>query len=131
MESPSSPSKKSCVSCGNKAMGIFRCEGCLNVFCRKHLNEHRHFLSNQLDEIVLEHDTLQHTIIENQSKQNNQHSAVKEIDRWEKDSIMKIQQLAEEARQQVKNSISSQTGNLEEKMRSFSLYMKYSLFISI
>jgi hypothetical protein len=84
-----------------------------------------------LDEIVLEHDTLQQTIVENQSKQNNQHPILKEIDQWEKNSIMKIQQLAEEARQQVKSSTSSQTGNLEEKMRSFSLYMKYSLFISI
>ncbi len=131
MASSSSSSKAPCATCGNKAAGIFRCEGCLNVFCRKHLNEHRDLLSHQLDEIVLEHDTLQQTIVENQSKQNNQHPILKEIDQWEKNSIMKIQQLAEEARQQVKSSTSSQTGNLEEKMRSFSLYMKYSLFISI
>jgi hypothetical protein len=83
----------------------------LNVFCRKHLNEHRDLLGHQLDEIVLEHDTLQQTIAENKSKQNNQHPVLKEIDQWEKNSIAKIQQLAEEARQQVRKLTSSQTGN--------------------
>ncbi len=107
----SSSSKAPCATCGNKAAGIYRCEGCLKVFCRKHLNEHRDLLGHQLDEIVLEHDTLQQTIAENKSKQNNQHPVLKEIDQWEKDSIVKIQQLAEEARQQVRKLTSSQTGN--------------------
>jgi hypothetical protein len=72
-----------------------------------------------LDEIVLEHDTLHQTIVETKGKQNNQHPLLKEIDQWEKNSIMKIQQLAEEARQQVKSSTSSQTGNLKEKIHDF------------
>ncbi len=112
MASSTSSSKAPCATCGNKAAGIFRCEGCLQVFCRKHLNEHRDLLSHQLDEIVLEHDALQQTITENKNKQNKQHPILKEIDRWEKDSIVKIQQIAEEARQQVKKLTSSQTGKL-------------------
>jgi uncharacterized Fe-S cluster-containing radical SAM superfamily protein len=112
MASSTSSSKAPCATCGNKAAGIFRCEGCLQVFCRKHINEHRDLLSHQLDEIVLEHDTLQQTITENKNKQNKQHPILKEIDRWEKDSIVKIQQTAEEARQQVKKLTSSQTGKL-------------------
>ncbi len=119
MASSSSSSKAPCATCANKAAGIFRCEGCLNVFCRKHLNEHRDLLSHQLDEIVFEHDTLQQNIVENRSKQNNQHPILKEIDQWEKNSIMKIQQLAEEARQQVKSSTNSQTGSLKEKIHDF------------
>jgi hypothetical protein len=119
MASSSSSLKAPCATCANKAAGIYRCEGCLNVFCRKHLNDHRDLLSHQLDEIVLEHDTLHQTIVETKVKQNNQHPLLKEIDQWEKNSIMKIQQLAEEARQQVKNSISSQTGNLEENVLHF------------
>jgi hypothetical protein len=106
-------SKAPCATCGNKAVGIFRCEGCLQVFCRKHLNEHRDLLSHQLDEIVLEHDTLQQTIVENKSTKNNQHPVLKQIDEWEKNSIRKIQQLAEEARQQVKELIGTQTGTLD------------------
>jgi uncharacterized Fe-S cluster-containing radical SAM superfamily protein len=108
-----SSSKAPCATCGNKGVGIFRCEGCLQVFCRKHLNEHRDLLSHQLDEIVLEHDTLQQSIVENKGTQNNEHPVLKQIDKWEKDSIRKIQQLAEEARQQVKELIGTQTGTLD------------------
>jgi len=106
----SSSSKIPCAKCANKAAGILRCEGCLQIFCRKHLNEHRDLLNHQLDEIVLEHDTLQQTIVENKGKQNKQHPVLNQIDKWEQDSIVKIQQIAEEARQQVKKLTSSQIG---------------------
>jgi uncharacterized Fe-S cluster-containing radical SAM superfamily protein len=110
MASLSSSTKTPCATCGNKSAGIFRCEGCIQVFCRKHLNEHRDLLSHQLDEIVLEHDTLQQTILENKDKQNNQHRILKQIDKWERDSMVKIQQVAEEARQQVKALTGAQKG---------------------
>lgn len=106
----SSP-KTPCATCGNKAVGILRCEGCVQVFCRKHLNEHRDALGHQLDELVLEHDTLQQKIVENNNKSNKQHPALREIDQWEKESIAKIQRLAEEARNELKKMISSQTGS--------------------
>ena len=111
----SSSSKAPCATCGNKGVGIFRCEGCLQVFCRKHLNEHRDVLSHQLDEIVLEHDTLQQTIVENKGMQDNQHPLLKQIDQWERDSIRKIQQLADEVRQQVREltgAYKSKLGNV-------------------
>jgi hypothetical protein len=106
----SSSSKAPCATCANKSAGIFRCEGCLQVFCRKHLNEHRDLLSHQLDEIIIEYDILQQAIVEDKNKQNKQHPILKEIDKWEKDSIVKIQQVAEEARQQVKKLTNSQIG---------------------
>jgi hypothetical protein len=86
----------------------------LQIFCRKHLNEHRDLLNHQLDEIVLEHDTLQQTIVENKTEKNKQHPILKQIDKWEQDSIVKIQQIAEEARQQVKNLPSSQIGKSKD-----------------
>jgi hypothetical protein len=110
MASSSSSSKTPCATCGNKGAGIFRCEGCIQVFCRKHLNEHRDLLSHQLDEIFIQHDTLQQTIHENKDKQNSQHPILKQIDKWEIDSIMRIQQMAEEIRQQVKKLTDSQKG---------------------
>jgi len=122
-------SKAPCATCGNKAVGIFRCEGCLQVFCRKHLNEHRDLLSHQLDEIVLEHDTLQQTIVENKSTKNNQHPVLKQIDEWEKNSIRKIQQLAEEARQQLKELTGTHVGKSEDVL--LLLLFIYLLIISI
>jgi len=121
MASSSSSSRAPCATCANKAAGIFRCEGCLQVFCRKHLLEHRDLLSHQMDEIVLEHDTLQQTIAENKDKPNKQHPILKEIDKWEKDSIVKIQQVAEEARQQVKKLTNSQTGKSKNVLFLLSL----------
>jgi hypothetical protein len=67
-------------------------------------------LSHQLDEIVLEHDTIQQMITEQNDQENNHHSLLDKIDKWEKDSIVKIQQTAEEVRQQVKTLIASQKG---------------------
>ena len=110
MASSSSLSKTPCAACGNKGAGIFRCEGCIQVFCRKHLSEHRDLLSHQLDEIVIQHDTLQQTIHEYNDKQNNQHPILKQIDKWEIDSIIRIQQVAEETRQKAKTLTGSQKG---------------------
>ncbi|CAF1454845.1 unnamed protein product [Rotaria sp. Silwood1] len=72
--------KPPCTVCGNKSAGIFRCERCLHVFCRKHLNEHRDVLSHQLNEIAQEHDILQQIIVENEDKQANDLPILKQID---------------------------------------------------
>jgi hypothetical protein len=108
----SSSSKSPCATCGNKTVGVFKCEGCWQTFCRKHYNEHRYFLAHQLDEIILEHDTLRQMIVEQTGKQNDHHHFIQQINKWEKDSIMKIQQTAEETRQQVEKIVIAQNGNL-------------------
>ncbi len=95
-----------CATCDNKGVGIFKCEGCSQIFCRKHVNEHRENLSHQLDEIVLEHDTLQQTIAEQNDQETNRHSLLQQIDEWEKDSIIKIQQAANETRIKIEELIS-------------------------
>jgi hypothetical protein len=106
----STSTKAPCATCGDKSVGIFKCEGCSQIFCRKHVNEHRDVLSHQLDEIVLEHDTLQQTIAEQNDQGNYRHSLFKQVDQWEKDSIMKIRQIADQARQQVEKLTSLQRG---------------------
>ncbi|CAF2784000.1 unnamed protein product [Rotaria sp. Silwood2] len=108
--------KTQCATCGNKGVGIFKCEGCSATFCRKHANEHRDMLSHQLDEIVFEHDALQQTIIDHSSQEKNQHFLIKQINQWEQDSIIKIQQVAEETRQQVELLISSHKGNASKEL---------------
>jgi uncharacterized UBP type Zn finger protein len=112
MASASSP-KVPCATCGDKGVGIFKCEGCAQAFCRKHVIEHRDKLSHQLDEIVLEYDVLQQTIVENQEKSNHSHPVIKQIDQWERNAIEKIQQTAEEARQEVHKLTGTSTGKLK------------------
>jgi hypothetical protein len=89
----------SCASCENKEMsGIFKCEGCSQTFCLKHTNEHRSLLDDQLNEIIQEHESVFY--IFNENKQ--QPSIVAEyINQWERDSISKIQQTAQDLRTQL------------------------------
>ncbi|CAF4543865.1 unnamed protein product [Rotaria socialis] len=67
---PSSSSKAPCNSNSCKSVGILKCEICSQKFCHKHVKEYRDLLSHQLDEIVLEHDTLQRIIAEQKNKMN-------------------------------------------------------------
>ncbi|CAF2974284.1 unnamed protein product [Rotaria sp. Silwood2] len=112
----SSPSKALCAPCGKNCVGIFKCEGCTQVFCRKHSVEHRDTLSHQLDNIVLEHDILQQTIVEYEDKQNHCHPLIEQINKWETDAIEKIRQTAQEAQQQVNKLISTQTEIVSKKL---------------
>jgi len=85
--------KKQCATC-SKSGGIMICDGCQQPFCGKHSVEHRQELTNQLDGIMQEHDLLQQEL--GQSSIDN--SLLKQINKWEKESITKIQVSAEAAR---------------------------------
>jgi DNA anti-recombination protein RmuC len=89
--------KVRCMTC-DKGIGQFKCEGCSQIFCIKHVIEHRQTLNQQLDEIFLEHDALQQATNENKSQYK---SLMTSIEQWEQKSINKIRQMAKEARQKV------------------------------
>ncbi|CAF0999097.1 unnamed protein product [Rotaria sordida] len=112
----SSSSKKSCPADGCNSVGILKCEGCSQIFCQKHVDEHRDFLNYQLDEIALQHDTLQQMITEQKNKDKNYHPLLKQIDKWEQDSITKIQQTAKEARQQTEILFGSQKEMISKEL---------------
>ena len=88
--------KKRCIKCdGEKSGGgLFTCDGCQQMFCRRHVNEHREGLSLQLEHAIQEHDLIQ--------QESNQfaldQSVLEEINSWEKKSIEKIQRTADVAR---------------------------------
>jgi hypothetical protein len=100
----SSSLKVVCITCEKNA-GIFKCEGCSQVFCTKHATEHRQTLNHQLDQVVLEHDTLKQVFIEHK----NQHDPLlAQIDQWEKESIDKIRQTADDARKKTGKTSSAE-----------------------
>ena len=101
--------KTFCTTCGNKAVGIFKCEGCGQTFCRKHSNEHRDVLNRQLDEIVLDFDVLQQAIVDTKDV-TKYHPVMQEIEKWEKESLEKILQTANEARQRLNALIDASQG---------------------
>jgi chromosome segregation ATPase len=89
-------SKVHCVKCG-KERSTLKCAGCSQDFCFNHLTDHRQELSDQLDEIEINRDLLRQTLNE-QTNNKKQHSLIKQIDQWEKDSIRIIEQTAKECR---------------------------------
>ncbi|CAF0766117.1 unnamed protein product [Adineta ricciae] len=119
--SASAVSKKQCVTC-NKGGGVLTCDGCQQSFCGKHVIEHRQELAGQLDNIMQEHDLLQQEFHQPSSKKD---SLLKKIDKWEKDSIEKIQIAAETARkaleemlQQVKEEFATKFPIIVETLRA-------------
>jgi hypothetical protein len=85
--------KKQCITC-SKSGGVLICDGCQQTFCGKHVIEHRQEISNQLDGIMQEHNLIQQEL----GRTSVDDSLLKNIDKWEKESIMKIQVSAEAAR---------------------------------
>ncbi|CAF3669587.1 unnamed protein product [Rotaria sp. Silwood1] len=107
-----------CGKCGKKGVGVFKCEDCLQTFCRKHSNEYRDLLIHQLDEVIFEHDTIQQTIIELKEKQSDYHCLIEQVNEWEKNSIMKIQRKAIEKSFAIQNKkISFKIHRIAEQLR--------------
>jgi hypothetical protein len=86
-----------CVTCG-KDKATLRCGGCLQEFCYNHSANHRQELGKQLDEIEVPCDLFRQTLIQ-QIAEPKQHPLIQRIDQWERQSINKIRETAEEARQ--------------------------------
>jgi hypothetical protein len=89
--------KVQCVTCG-KEKSIIRCEGCLKSFCFNHFGDHRKEFSIQLEEIDATCDQVQQILTKLTTKPQK-HPLFQYIDQWEHNSIMKVQQAADEARQ--------------------------------
>jgi hypothetical protein len=88
-----------CVKCG-KERATFKCAGCLQDFCFNHLTDHRQELNMQLDEIEINRDLVRQSLNEQAINPKN-YSLIKQIDKWEEDSIKIIQKTATECRQHI------------------------------
>jgi hypothetical protein len=97
--------KKQCGKC-HKGGGVTTCDGCQQSFCIKHIIEHRQELAVQMDNIGQEHDSLRRDL----SEEDAPHPLLSQIDRWEEESIIKIQTAAKTARANLRQ-ILNQTKN--------------------
>ena len=121
MMSVSATGKKQCVTC-SKSGGIMICDGCQKSFCGKHSIEHRQELTNQLDGIMQEHDLLQQEF--NQLSVDN--SLLKQINKWEKESITKIQVAAEAARADLREIIEKSKQQLSKSCHDIASNLRSS-----
>jgi len=89
--------KSNCITCGKEKVA-YKCEGCSQNFCINHLNEHHQLIIKQFDDLENKRNIFRQNLTE-QITYPQKHLLLKEINQWEKDSINKIQQIAEETRQ--------------------------------
>ena len=122
MASSTETTKVLCVIC-NKAKGIYKCEGCSRIFCPKHSIDHRNDLNKQLEEVAGTHD-LVHQTLNQQTEDLQQHPLLKKIDQWEKESIAKVRQVAEEARNEVITGTTQNTTEVKQKLQLLSNELK-------
>jgi hypothetical protein len=92
-----------CVIC-NKRKSTLKCRGCSKDFCYTHWDTHRQKLKIKLAEIENNKETFKQSFNQYIQQPNN-NTLMQQINQWEQNSIKKIQQIAEEARQvAVKNT---------------------------
>jgi hypothetical protein len=119
--SASASTKKQCVTC-KKSGGILTCDGCQQIFCGKHVIQHRQELGVQLDGIMQEHDLLQQEI----ERISIDHSSLQKIDQWEKESIAKIHLTAEIARKNLQKILDQSKQRFSKICRNTAIDLRSS-----
>ncbi|CAF0818110.1 unnamed protein product [Didymodactylos carnosus] len=116
------------IPCANpncaKHIGIFACQGCKQLFCGKHSNEHRQEITNLLDNIMCEHDSMLQQLHQTMTNVLSQNSLLDQINKWENDSINSIQIAAKEARDIVEQIIYQKKEEAENDFRVLSSELK-------
>ncbi|CAF0842481.1 unnamed protein product [Rotaria sordida] len=113
-----------CITCG-KEKATFRCGGCSQEFCFNHLGDHKQELSKQFDEVELNRDLFRQTLTD-QTDKPQKHPLIQQIDTWERDSINKIRQKAEEARQVVLTHINESIRQIESRLNQLTDQLRQS-----
>lgn len=106
--------KNRCDIC-KKEKRTVRCEGCSKILCYHHLEDHREELNKQLDDVEVSRDAFQQLLIDETSQPDN-HPLMRKIDEWERDSIKKIRQTANELRQQLSKYTSGHITQIEVEL---------------
>jgi hypothetical protein len=122
----SSSTRKQCANGeGCKQAAVTNCEGCSKAFCVKHFSEHRRLLDEEMNVIIDEYDYLKNTLNQ-QTIEPDLHPLIKDINTWEKESIVKVQQRAEDLRQEILRSITAHESQLSKRLQELSEKLKES-----
>jgi len=108
--------KKPCSKCGSE-IWVFQCDGCHASFCVKHAGDHRIELTVQLNNIQEQYDHLQH--IYNQHEKRQEHPLFSQIDVWEHDTIAKIMQIAQTARDELRKLLDELNNRMKILLNQF------------
>jgi hypothetical protein len=115
MESSSTQTR--CATCTETA--VTNCKGCSKFFCIAHFNNHRRLLGEEITEIIEEQNQFEN-ILRQQINNLELHPLITKINEWEKESIDKIQQRAQELRQKLLQLTTAYTNQLSQKSQQLS-----------
>jgi hypothetical protein len=94
--------RKPCVKC-QKHLSKDICVGCLQSFCREHYDEHRLEIASEMHDVSQKLDEFQaYLAMENMY---SEHPLILRINEWEQRSISRIQEVAENVRTKLKQSL--------------------------
>jgi chromosome segregation ATPase len=116
--------KNRCVTCG-KDKSTLRCGGCLQEFCHNDFGHRRKELNKQLDEVEVIRDLFRQTLTE-QTTDPQKHPLIQQINDWECQSIKKIRQTAEEARQTLVEHTTGYIGQVEIDLNKLTEQLRQS-----
>jgi hypothetical protein len=116
-------SRVHCIKC-RKENATLKCSGCSQDFCYNHLTNHRQELSVQLDDIEVSRDVFRQTLTE-QTTNSKKHPLIKQIDKWEEDSMRKIQQTAKECRYLILQCITEHINQTEVNLDKLTDQLRY------
>ncbi|CAM4842681.1 unnamed protein product [Rotaria magnacalcarata] len=109
---------KQCFICKKDRTNLYQCEGCSEKFCLTDLPKHHQEHVLELEKIATDCDTFQQNISE-QEKDLNHCSLVKQVNEWERDSITKIKQTAEDCRQTLIKPTGDNIAEIKKKLNQF------------
>jgi len=116
--------KAQCVTCRKEKSTVI-CDGCSQRFCVNHFGDHRKELSKLFDKIEVNRDLFRQAFNEQTAKPDN-HLLMKQIDQWEQESINKIKQTADEARQLLQKYTVEHLTKLEVKLNKLTSQLRES-----
>ncbi|CAF1445382.1 unnamed protein product [Adineta ricciae] len=111
-----------CFTC-RRSNAAYLCVNCSQYFCFAHLEEHRQLIEDQFNSIEDHRNSLLQTL--NEQKSNvSKHPLIQQINKWECDSIHRIQQVAEESRQSLVQPIERHIHKVLVKLNELSEQLK-------
>jgi chromosome segregation ATPase len=108
-----------CSVC-EKGKGAYFCIGCKKHFCKKDFQNHREILTNELDRFVEDRNALQETITKATQQKDISSPLFSQIDQWQKITIEKVKQTADQARQNVRQILHSKRAEITSNFEKFS-----------
>ena len=116
--------KNRCILCG-KDKATLRCGGCLQEYCFNHSLDHRQKLNKQLDDIEINRHQFRQILLQ-QTIDPEKQVLIQQINEWEYESIIKIRQTAEEARQTLLKYTSNHVKQIEIDLNKLNDHIKQS-----